>query len=118
VADYKAKPRGRGGKDGSAAGGEVGKGRIGATAAEKILSDPRSHIQGFQCLPTTLPIPNNRSSLHQAWCANNKLPYMPPDELSSELDYARDLTDDTCKIDKIAGQLQWLADFKQRWEKV
>ena len=41
---------------------------------------------------------------------------MPPDELSSELDYAHDLTDDACKIDKIAGQLQWLAEFKQRWE--
>ena len=43
---------------------------------------------------------------------------MPPDELSSELDYARGLTDDACKIDKIARQLQWLADFKKRWEKV
>jgi hypothetical protein len=55
---------------------------------------------------------------YNAWCADNKLPHMPADELSSELDYARDLTDDACKIDKIAGQLQWLADFKKRWEKV
>jgi hypothetical protein len=55
---------------------------------------------------------------YKAWCANNKLPHMPPDELSNELDYARDWTDDTRKIDKIAGQLQWLADFKGRWEKV
>jgi len=53
---------------------------------------------------------------YKAWCADNKLPHMPADELSSELDYARDLTDDACKIDKIAGQLQWLAEFKQRWE--
>jgi hypothetical protein len=43
---------------------------------------------------------------------------MPADELSSELDYARDLTDDPRKIDKIAGQLQWLADFIKRREKV
>ena len=55
---------------------------------------------------------------HKAWCADNKLPHMPADELSSELDYARDLTDDAHKIDKIAGQLQWLADFKKRWENV
>ena len=55
---------------------------------------------------------------YKAWCANNKLPHVPADELSSELDYARDLTDDMCKIDKIARQLQWLADFKNRWEKV
>ena len=53
---------------------------------------------------------------YEAWCAANKLPHKPADELSSELDYARDLTDDACKIDKIAGQLQWLADFKKRWE--
>jgi hypothetical protein len=55
---------------------------------------------------------------YEAWCADNKLPHMPADELSSELDYARDLTDDTRKIDKISEQLQWLADFKRRWEKV
>jgi hypothetical protein len=55
---------------------------------------------------------------YEAWCAANKLPHKPADELSSELDYARDLTDDARKIDKIAGQLQWLADFKKRWEKV
>jgi hypothetical protein len=55
---------------------------------------------------------------YEAWCAANKLPHKPADELSSELDYARDLTDDAREIDKIAGQLQWLADFKKRWEKV
>ena len=55
---------------------------------------------------------------YEAWCAANKLPHVPADELSSELDYARGLTDDACKIDEIAGQLQWLADFKKRWEKV
>ena len=55
---------------------------------------------------------------YEAWCAANNLPRMPADELSSELDYARDLTDARCKIDKIAEQLQWLADFKKRWEKV
>jgi hypothetical protein len=55
---------------------------------------------------------------YKAWCADNKLPHVPADELSSEFDYARDLTDDMCKIDKISGQLQWLADFKKRWEKV
>ena len=55
---------------------------------------------------------------YKAWCTANKLPHKPADQLSSELDYARDLTDDMCKIDKIAGQLQWLADFKKRWEKV
>ena len=55
---------------------------------------------------------------YKAWCADNKLPHMPADELSSELNYARDLTDDARKIDKIAAQLQWLADFKKRWEKV
>jgi hypothetical protein len=55
---------------------------------------------------------------YKAWCAANQLPHKPAGELSSELDYARDLTDDMCKIDKIAGQLQWLADFKKRWEKV
>ena len=43
---------------------------------------------------------------YKAWCADNKLPYMPADELSSKLDYARDLTDDARKIDKIAEQLQ------------
>ena len=53
---------------------------------------------------------------YEAWCAANKLPHVPADELSSELDYARDLTDDAREIDKIAGQLQWLADFKKRWE--
>jgi hypothetical protein len=26
------------------------------------------------------------------------------------------LTDDAREVDKIAGQLQWLADFKNRWE--
>jgi hypothetical protein len=31
---------------------------------------------------------------------------------------ARDLTDDAREIDKIAGQLQWLADFIKRQEKV
>jgi hypothetical protein len=55
---------------------------------------------------------------YKAWCAANNLPHMPADELSSKLDYARDVTDDMYKIDKIAGQLQWLADFKKRWEKV
>jgi hypothetical protein len=55
---------------------------------------------------------------YKAWCADNKLPHMPPDELSNELDYGRDLTNDMCEIDKIAGQLQWLADFIKRWEKV
>ena len=55
---------------------------------------------------------------YEAWCADNNLPHMPADKLSSQLDYARDLTEDRCKIDKIAGQLQWLADFKKRWEKV
>ena len=55
---------------------------------------------------------------YEAWCAANKLPHVPADELSSELDYARGLTDDACKIDKIARQLQWLADFKKRWEKI
>ena len=38
---------------------------------------------------------------YEAWCANNKLPCMPADELSVELDYARDLTDDVRKIDRI-----------------
>jgi hypothetical protein len=54
---------------------------------------------------------------YKAWCAGNKLPHMPADELSSQLDCARDLTDDPRKLDKIAEQLQWLADFKKRWEK-
>ena len=48
----------------------------------------------------------------------NKLPLMPADELSYELDYARDVTNDACKIDKITRQLQWLADFIKHWEKV
>jgi hypothetical protein len=43
---------------------------------------------------------------------------MPADELSVELDYARDLTDDVRKIDRITHQLQWLATFSKRWEKV
>ena len=55
---------------------------------------------------------------YKAWCAANKLPHVPADELSSELNYARNLTDDQRKIDKIAGQLQWLANFQKRWEKV
>ena len=55
---------------------------------------------------------------YKAWCADNKLPHMPADELSSELDYARDLTDEVRKIDKIAEQQQWLADFIKRWENV
>ena len=55
---------------------------------------------------------------YKAWCAANKLPHVPADELLSELNYARDLTDDQRKIDKIAGQLQWLANFQKRWEKV
>jgi hypothetical protein len=55
---------------------------------------------------------------YEAWRATNKLPRMLADKLSSELDYARDLTDDAREVDKIAGQLQWLADFIKRWEKV
>lgn len=55
---------------------------------------------------------------YEAWCANNKLPYMPADELAVELDCARDLTDDVRKIDRITHQLQWLATFIKRWEKV
>jgi hypothetical protein len=55
---------------------------------------------------------------YEAWCAVNKLPHRPADELSSKLDDARDLTDDPCEIDKIAGQLQWLADFIKRREQV
>jgi hypothetical protein len=55
---------------------------------------------------------------YEAWCAVNKLPHRAADELSSELDYARDLADDPCEIDKIAGQLQWLADFIKRREQV
>jgi hypothetical protein len=55
---------------------------------------------------------------YEAWSAANKLPHMLADELPSELDNARDLIDDVCEIDKIAGQLQWLADFKKRWEEV
>jgi hypothetical protein len=55
---------------------------------------------------------------YKAWCADNKLPRMLADKLSSELDNARDSTDDSRKIDKIAGQLQWLADFKKRWKQV
>ena len=54
---------------------------------------------------------------YEAWCADNKLPHMPPDELSEELHYARDLTDDARKIDKITQQLQWLATFIKRREK-
>jgi hypothetical protein len=53
---------------------------------------------------------------YEAWCAANKLPHKPAAELSSELDYARDLTDDARKIDRIAEQLQWLATFIKRWE--
>jgi hypothetical protein len=34
-----------------------------------------------------------------------------------ELHYARDLTEDARKIDKITQQLQWLATFIKRWEK-
>ena len=66
-------------------------------------------------------VANSKQSLlaeYETWCADNKLRHMPPDELSSELDDARDLTDDAGEIEKIAGQLQWLADFKKRWEKV
>ena len=55
---------------------------------------------------------------YEAWCAANKLPHKPADELSSELDYARDLTDEVRKIDKIAEQQQWLADFIKRWENI
>ena len=55
---------------------------------------------------------------YEAWCAANNLPRMPADELSSQLDYARDLTDEVRKIDKIAEQQQWLADFIKRWENV
>ncbi len=43
---------------------------------------------------------------------------MPADELSVELDYARDVSDDVRKIDRITHQLQWLAAFIKRWEKV
>ena len=55
---------------------------------------------------------------YEAWCADNKLQPMPADELSVELDCARDLTDDVRKIDRITHQLQWLATFIKRWEKV
>ena len=55
---------------------------------------------------------------YEAWCADNKLPYMPADELSVELDYARDVAGDVRKIDRITHQLQWLATFIKRWEKV
>jgi hypothetical protein len=51
---------------------------------------------------------------YEAWCADNKLPHMPADELSVELDYARDVTDDVRKIDRITRQLQWLATFIKR----
>ena len=53
---------------------------------------------------------------YQAWCADDKLPHMPADELLEELHYARDLTDDAHKMDKITQQLQWLATFIKRWE--
>ncbi len=55
---------------------------------------------------------------YEAWCAENKLPHMPAHELSVELDYARDVTDDMRKIDRITHQLQWLATSIKRWEKV
>jgi hypothetical protein len=41
---------------------------------------------------------------------------MPADELSEELHYARDLTDDPRQIGKITRQLQSLATFIKRWE--
>jgi hypothetical protein len=53
---------------------------------------------------------------YETWCANNKLPYVPPDELLEQLHYARDLTDDARKIDRITEQLQWLAGFIKLWE--
>jgi hypothetical protein len=53
---------------------------------------------------------------YKTWCANNKLPYVPPSELLEQLHYTRDLTDDAHKIDKITEQLQWLATFIKRWE--
>ena len=53
---------------------------------------------------------------YDAWCADNKLPICRSDEQSSELDYARDLTDDAREIDKITQQLQWLAGFIKLWE--
>jgi hypothetical protein len=55
---------------------------------------------------------------YEAWCGDNKLPYMPAHELSTELDCARDLTGDVRKIDRITHQLQWLATFINRCEKV
>jgi hypothetical protein len=55
---------------------------------------------------------------YDAWCADNKLPTCRPDEQSSELDYARDLTDDARKIDKTAGNCNGSPDFIKRWEKV
>lgn len=51
---------------------------------------------------------------YEAWCTNNKLPHMPPDELLEELHCARDLTYDARKIDKITQQLQWLATYIER----
>jgi hypothetical protein len=55
---------------------------------------------------------------YEAWCADNNLPQMPADELSVELHYARGSSDDATEIDRIARQLQWLAAFIKRWEKV
>jgi hypothetical protein len=53
---------------------------------------------------------------YEAWCADNKLPFSPPDGLLELLHYARDLTDDAREIDKITQQLQWLAGFIKLWE--
>ena len=56
---------------------------------------------------------------YEAWCADNKLPHMPADELSVELDYARDVTDDARKIDRITAPTTMArATFIKRWEKV
>jgi hypothetical protein len=55
---------------------------------------------------------------YEAWCADNNLPRMPADELSVELHYARASSDDATEVDRIARQLQWLAAFIKRWEKV
>jgi hypothetical protein len=57
-------------------------------------------------------------SEYETWCAGNKLPLMPADELSCELDCTRDVINDASKVDRITHQLQWLADFIKRWEKV
>jgi hypothetical protein len=91
----------------------------GVIAKPRVWGPPKLSLKSLiwsLALTNTTTTEQSLCAEYEAWCADNKLPQMPAGELSEELHYARDLTDDPRKIDKITQQLQWLATFIKRWE--